>query len=143
MHSAQMTDCIPDVTVALAFDSHPPAVRARLLALRGLVLDVAAQTEGVGPLTETLKWGQPSYLTQQSRSGTTVRVHAPDAQTCGLYVHCQSQVVDAARAQGLKLTFDGTRAALLPMDQPIAEADVRVFIALALTYHRWKSRAAV
>lgn len=137
------TDPIPDVAVALAFDQHSPAIRARLLDLRGLILDVAAQTEGVGALTETLKWGQPSYLTTQTRSGTTVRVHAPDPQTSGLYVHCQSGVVDAARAQGLKLAFDGTRGALLPLDQPLPEADVRAFIALALTYHRWKSRSAV
>lgn len=134
---------ISNVQVALAFDSHPPEVRRRLLALRALVLAVAAQTEGVGPLTETLKWGQPSYLTQASRSGTTLRLHSPNAQTCGLYVHCQCKVVDGARAQGLALIYDGTRGALLPLDHPIPEADVRAFVQLALTYHRWKSAAAL
>ena len=44
------------------------------MALRGLVFDTAARTAGVGGLTEALKWGQPSYLTEQTGSGTTVRI---------------------------------------------------------------------
>lgn len=131
----------PPVAVALAFDQHAPAMRDRLLELRALVLAVAAETPEIGRLTETLKWGQPSYLTQASRSGTTLRIDAPTPDTCGLYVHCQSKVVDGARAAGLRLAYDGTRGALLPLEQPIPEADVRAFVRLALTYHRWKSAA--
>jgi hypothetical protein len=58
--------------VAAVFKAYPPAVRTRLLALRELVFDVAATTPEVGRLTETLKWGQPSYLTAESGSGTLV-----------------------------------------------------------------------
>lgn len=60
-----------DPAVAAVFAAYPAGMRKRLLALRALVLDVAAKTEGVGPLTETLKWGQPSYLTDETKSGTT------------------------------------------------------------------------
>lgn len=60
-------------SVASVFRSYPAALRPMLLALRELILDVAARTDGVGPLTETLKWGQPSYLTAETGSGTTVR----------------------------------------------------------------------
>ena len=63
--------------VASLFKAYPPAVRTRLMALRDLVLDTAARTTGVGRLTETLKWGQPSYLTEETRSGTTVRIELP------------------------------------------------------------------
>ena len=63
-----------DPAVAAVFEAYPAAMRRRLLALRALVFDVAAKTEGVGRLTETLKWGQPSYLTEQTKSGTTVRI---------------------------------------------------------------------
>ncbi|MHA1572057.1 MAG: DUF1801 domain-containing protein, partial [Alphaproteobacteria bacterium] len=62
----------PDV--AAVFDAYPAALRRRLMALRQLIFETAALSEGVGPLTETLKWGQPSYLTQQSGSGTTIRI---------------------------------------------------------------------
>src|SRR5262245_40711930 len=60
--------------VQSVFKAYPPALRAKLMALREILFDTAAMTEGVGPLTETLKWGQPSYLTEETGSGTTVRI---------------------------------------------------------------------
>ena len=83
-----------DPAVAAVFAAYPAALRKRLLALRDLALrdlvfDVAARTEGVGSLTETLKWGQPSYLTQQTRSGSTVRIdRLKTGDGCALYFHC-------------------------------------------------------
>ena len=55
------------------FDRYPKPVRARLLALRELIFDTAKATKGVGAIEEALKWGQPSYLTLKSKSGSTVR----------------------------------------------------------------------
>ena len=40
-----------DPRVASLFKAYPPAVRARLMALRELLLDTAQRTAGVGPLT--------------------------------------------------------------------------------------------
>ena len=45
--------------VEAVFDAYPEPARGRLMALRRLILETAAATEGVGPLEETLKWGQP------------------------------------------------------------------------------------
>jgi hypothetical protein len=50
--------------------------RARLMALRDIIFEVAAATSGVGRLEETLKLGQPSYLTPETKSGTTLRFDA-------------------------------------------------------------------
>lgn len=49
-------------------------LKAKLLALRRLIFDTAKATKGVGVLQETLKWGQPSYLTPQTKSGSTIRI---------------------------------------------------------------------
>ena len=58
-----------------------------------------ATVEGVGPLTETLKWGQPSYLTQESGSGSTVRIdRLKKGDGYAIYFHCQSGLVDEFRA---------------------------------------------
>ena len=43
-----------------AFSAFPDEVKNGLLHLRALIFDVAARTEGVGRLEETLKWGQPA-----------------------------------------------------------------------------------
>lgn len=83
-----------DPLVASLFKTHPSTVRTRLMALRDLVFDTAAKTAGVGPLTETLKWGQPSCLTEDTGSGTTVRIDRLKAgDGYAIYFHCQSGLV--------------------------------------------------
>jgi len=47
----------PDAAVPAIFDGYPKPLRARLLALRKLILDTAKTTKGVGAIEETLKWG--------------------------------------------------------------------------------------
>jgi hypothetical protein len=49
---------IADPGVKKVFDGFSPALRKKLMGLRQLIFDVASDTEGVGEITETLKWGQ-------------------------------------------------------------------------------------
>jgi hypothetical protein len=65
-----------DPAVEAAFDAYPKPLKPKLLALRRLILDTARTTSGVGALEETLKWGQPSYLTPETKSGSTIRIDA-------------------------------------------------------------------
>ncbi len=44
-----------DTDVAAVFANYPTDVRARLLQLRGLILETAARTAGVAELEETLR----------------------------------------------------------------------------------------
>ena len=65
---------LAEVLVEQAFLAVPAAPRERLLMLRALIFDTAARTPGVGAIDETLKWGEPAYVTAQSGSGSTVRL---------------------------------------------------------------------
>lgn len=49
----------------------PPEVRELVMRLRQLALDTAAELAEVGDVEETLKWGEPSYV---SRTGSTIRL---------------------------------------------------------------------
>ena len=135
------TQPIDTLEVQLKFDSYSAEIRPKLLHLRQLILDTAANTEGVGQIEETLKWGQPAYLTHKPKSGTTIRIdHDPSADgKFGMYVHCQSKIVEEAQASyPTELTYEGSRAIVFHIDDPLPENAVRHFIKLALTYHCWK-----
>jgi hypothetical protein len=70
-----------------------------LLELRRLILETAVETDGAGKIVETLKWGQPSYLTEKPKSGTTIRI-AKDGSELGdiaLYVSCSTSLVSEWR----------------------------------------------
>ncbi len=130
--------------VSAVFDALAPAARAQLLHLRALIFETAAATPGVGWLDETLKWGQPSYLTSVSRSGTTVRIGLPKGEPgrVALYVHCQTHLIERFRElYGDALTFEGSRAILLDVAAPLPMEPLRHCIAMALTYHRDKRQS--
>jgi hypothetical protein len=131
-----------DPGVDRVFDAYPGPVKAKLLALRRLILDTAKATEGVGALQEALKWGQPSYLTSESKSGSTVRIDQVKAESgqVAVYFHCQTNLVETFRELYPELRYSGNRAILLDAGDRFPEAELRHCVALALTYHLGKRK---
>ncbi len=120
------------------FDDLPKAMADRLLALRTLILETAAENPAIGPLEETLKWGEPAYLTSASKSGTTVRInrHKRQDNLYAFYVHCQTDLVERYKQLYSDiLEFDGARAVIFDVDQEIPVDAVKHCLAMALTYH--------
>lgn len=131
--------------VKATFESYAPDIRAALLKLRRLILTTAAETAGVGSLVETLKWGQPAYLTEQPKTGSTIRIDAlknrPDAYA--MFFHCQTTLVQTFRELYPDLfTFEGKRAIHFTLDDEPSEDALKHCIALALTYHQRRRVAA-
>ena len=123
--------------VEAVFGAYPKQVRTKLLALRRLIFETAKATKGVGVLEETLKWGQPSYLTPQTNSGSTIRIDSvkPEAGQYAVYFHCQTNLVETFRELYPELRFSGNRAIVLDAKEKLPEAELRHCVALALTYH--------
>ncbi|MEH2505537.1 hypothetical protein V1290_004348 [Bradyrhizobium sp. AZCC 1578] len=132
-----------DAAVEAVFEAYPNPVRAKLLALRRLIFDTARTTEGVGALEETLKWGQPSYLTTESKSGSTTRIDQVKAEAgrYAVYFHCQTDLVETFRELYPELRYGGNRSVLLDAGDKLPEAALRHCVALALTYHARKKTA--
>ena len=129
--------------VAAVFDSYPKELKSKLLTLRELILDTALTTRGVGKLEETLKWGQPSYLTTESGSGTTVRIDAVKSPPgrYAIYFHCQTDLVDTFRElYPTQLKYEGNRSILFDWKDDVPEDSVRHCVSLALTYHQKKKQ---
>jgi Domain of unknown function (DU1801) len=127
-----------DPAVGAVFNAYPKPVKAKLLALRRLIFDTAKATKGVGRLEETLKWGQPSYLTAETKSGSTIRIDRVKsaANQCAIYFHCQTDLVATFRElYPSELRYGGNRSILLDAAEKLPEPTLRHCVALALTYH--------
>jgi hypothetical protein len=134
-----------DPAVDAVFHAYPAPLKTRLLALRRLIFDTAKVTKGVGALQETLKWGQPSYLTPETRSGSTIRIDQLKSNTNGyaVYFHCQTDLVETFRElYPTEMRYGGNRSILLNAEDDLPEAALRHCVALALTYHLKKRKAA-
>jgi hypothetical protein len=124
--------------VVRVFDAYPEHVRRAMLALRELIFDTAARTDGVDELEETLKWGEPAYLTAKSKSGTTVRIAWKEKQPerYALYVHCQTNLIDTFRTLfPHDFEFEGNRAIVFELGALLPRDTLSLCIAQALTYH--------
>ena len=89
-------------------------------------------------MEETLKWGQPSYLTTETKSGSTIRLDAIRAMpgSYALYFHCQTTLVETFKDKfGATFRYEGNRALIFSAADKIPETELRECIALALTYH--------
>ena len=127
---------IQNPRVAEVYAAYPAAERAGLMDLRRLIFETAAATKGVGSLEETLKWGQPAYLTSRTKSGTTIRLGLPKTGGFAIYMHCQTSVIaDFQTLFSTGFTFDGNRAVLFAAGQELPKDPLRLLIRNALTYH--------
>jgi hypothetical protein len=128
----------PSPAIAEIMHAYPKPVQAKLLELRRLIYKIAEETEGVGTPEETVRWGQTSYLTSASKSGSMIRMdrYRKEDSRCALYFLCQTTLVDSFKEMfGNRLAYEGNRAVILDV---AGELNVRVIsqcIEMALTYN--------
>lgn len=124
-----MKDMTADVKAA--FDGMP----AGLLRLRDLIFDVASGLPEIGDLSETLRWGQPAYVTSK-RAGASLRLGVPKSGSFALYTHCQTPLIaDFAMAFPKMDKIEGARAILFDDPSQIDPIRHGMLIKSVLTYH--------
>ncbi len=127
-----MIETIINPNVREKFNSYPKKVQTQLLELRLLILNSGNDIE------ETLKWGEPSYL---SPHGSTVRldykVKNPDHYA--LYFNCKSKLVDTFKElYGDTFKYEGNRALVFELNEKINQQALQHCISLSLNYHKIK-----
>jgi Domain of unknown function (DU1801) len=119
------------------YDVIPESARIQMLALRELIYVVAKSSNAIGALEETLKWGEPAYLTSETKSGSLVRLgwKQKDPDCVRVLFHCQTNLVETFRTMFAdELMFEGNRAIVLKVGKAIPTASLRFCIEAALTY---------
>lgn len=131
-------ELISDPRVKDVFNNYPKSTQQQMLRLRELVISTAAEIVGLEKLEETLKWGEPSYLTKH---GSTIRMDWKEQkpEQFAIYFKCTSRLVPTFKTiyEG-KFEFEGTRAIVFKLNDKIPGAELKHCISLALTYHKVK-----
>ena len=126
--------------VEIVFATYPAPARSKLMEFRGLIL-ATAKAENVGEITETLKWGQPSYLTAP-KIGSTIRLGWSEKtpERVSVYFICTTHLVDRFRdIYPDTFTYDSGRVIHFDLTETIPETEFSHCLAMALTYHRNKT----
>ncbi|WP_228375687.1 MULTISPECIES: DUF1801 domain-containing protein [Methylomonas] len=130
------------MNVKAVFDAYPPEVRRKMLVLREAIFTVAA-SQGAGQLEETLKWGEPAYITAETGHGSTVRLAWKKSHPTqyAMYFICTTNLVEAFRTLfPHQFKYEGNRAIVFQETEDVDMDSLSICIAAALTYHRNKGR---
>ena len=127
--------------VTAVFDSYPEPIKLKLLLLRRLIYETAVSITDLGAIEETLKWGEPSYLTPQTKLGSTMRLgwKASNPDQYSIFFKCTANLVPAFQEKFPHIfNFGGKRSIDFDIDDDVPITELKQCIALALTYHRNK-----
>lgn len=120
------------------FNNYPKIVQHQLLYLRELIFNAASEIDGLDELEETLKWGEPSYLT---KNGSTIRMDwkEKNPEQFAVYFKCTSKLVPAFKAiYNDKFKYEGNRAIVFKLNDQIPDIELKHCFSMALEYHKIK-----
>lgn len=135
---AEMT-AFPSAEISAAYGQGSPQQQACMAELRELVFETARGLQGIGTISESLKWGQPTFSTSSPRLGSPFRIAAlrDDESAVGLYFICTTTLVgDFRERYGNDLVFEGNRAIILDSTEALPGKIIAHCMAMALTYNK-------
>ena len=121
------------------FEDYPAEARDKLQQVRALILEVANELQ-LGDVTESLKWGEPSYSV---KAGSPIRIDwkLKSPTHYYLFFNCQTKLIDTYRELYADiLEFQGNRAIVLNLFEPVPQSALKHCIEIALTYQQRKQR---
>lgn len=127
-----------DPRVFAKFEQYPDMVKSIMLRLRELVITTAQEMEDIAVLEETLKWGEPSYIT---KDGSTLRMDWKEKtpNQYALYFQCSSRLVTTFKMVFDQLfQYEGSRAIIFDLHQKLPETALKECIKATLRYHKVK-----
>ena len=126
-----------DARVKQKFTTYPAAVAVILDEVRTLIFQVAKE-QGITELEETLKWGEPSYI---SKTGSTIRFDYKDKapqQFC-IYFNCNTTLVETFKElYGDTFVYQGNRALVFELQHALPITALAHCLSLALRYKKIK-----
>ena len=126
-----------DLSVKQKFETYPENIYRLLSSVRELILTVAEQ-DGVLDLTESLKWGEPSYT---SKIGSTIRFDwkAKHREKYCIYFNCKTSLIETFKeVYGDTFSYEGNRAITFKINQNLPFKELAHCISMSLRYKNIK-----
>ncbi len=119
----------------------PPApFNQIMLQIRTWIFQAPKRNSLIGPIKETLRWGEASYINEQGH-GSLLRIAYKDTSKpyVGLYFHCKTTLIGSiAKKYGNAFTYQGNRAIIFDGQQALNESAIKDCIEQAMLYHHYK-----
>ena len=106
-----------------------------LFHFRDLIFDVAEADSRICPLSEELRWGDPSYITAKTNAGSTMRLGVSGRSKVALFFHCKTTLVEDFKAMCFDaLEYSKNRAILIDPQSPPKDEVLQYCVSASLLY---------
>lgn len=109
------------------------------MEIRTWIYELSVADEKIGEIEECLKWGEPSFLTPKTKSGSTIRMAKVNEFEFALYFNCNTTIAKEIAMEFPELNCDGRRALYLSVSKKLPKSKLIVCLKKALLYHKRKS----
>lgn len=127
-----------DPRVSEVFHNYPKEIQLKMNVLRTLIIETAKSINSIETLEETLKWGEPSYVTKH---GSTLRIDwkAKKPNQYAMYFQCSSRLISTFKSVFKNIfEYEGNRAIIFKLDDELPTEALKYCIKVTLTYHKVK-----
>ena len=127
-----------ELNVKQKYESYPENARALFSIIRTSIFEVA-QSEALGNIEETLKWGEPSYLV---KGGCTLRIDwkSKFPKQLTVYFNCKTTLVETFKEIfGNIFRYEGNREIVFLLSEEVPLQELKICISLSLRYHKIKN----
>ena len=134
------TTILRDKSFESKLDTYKPNVKPSITKLIKLIEEVAEKEPSINKLEQTLKWGEPSFITSK---GSTLRLDWKEKspEIVSLYFKCTSLLVPTFKTvYGPKFNYENNRAIQLKLNDNWPEEELKVCIKATLLYHKVKKQ---
>ncbi|TGM02121.1 hypothetical protein [Leptospira jelokensis] len=113
-----------------------PAMLDKLMEIRVWIYELSKSDNRIGMIQECLKWGEPSFLTPITKSGSTLRMAKVNDNTFALYFNCKTTIAKEIAMEFPEFNCDGKRALFFPINQKLPKTKLTLCLKKALLYHK-------
>jgi hypothetical protein len=120
------------------FNQYPKEVKKRIIELRSIIFEVARNNPKIGIITESLKWGEPKYQTNQTKSGSSISInHKKEMENnFSMCVLDTTNLIQTFKEIYPKtFYFNGNRELIINANKKMPKEEIYHCIELALTYN--------
>ncbi|MGE8720984.1 DUF1801 domain-containing protein [Leptospira terpstrae] len=130
---------IPSESLSSYYFNLSPVMLDKFMEIRNWIYEISQANDQIGEIEECIKWGQPSFLTPITKSGSTIRIGKVNDAEFALFFNCKTTIAQEIAIEFPELKCDGKRALYFAANQKLAKTKVISCLQKALLYHKRKS----
>jgi hypothetical protein len=125
------------MNVKSKIEAPPETANLFLLSICELMHAIAKE-ENLGTVTESLKWGEPSF---QAKKGSPVRMDwkPKSPATISVYFNSKTRLIETFKeVYPDAFEYVGNREIVIPLSEPLPMLELKACLSMALRYHSIK-----